>query len=159
MSSAKFMEKLLEGIEMEWKALGDIAEIYGGLTGKSKTDFENGNAKYVPYKNIFGNIEVNFNCLDSVKVADAENQNAQLVTHGVSEFRLFWINSATQKGITTDPNILYSRKWQCIALGKNAAAWLTNNGHYYTEFEHPQFHRRFKGRKDYPLIDFLKVIT
>ena len=76
MSSAKFMEKLLEGIEMEWKALGDIAEIYGGLTGKSKTDFENGNAKYVPYKNIFGNIEVNFNCLDSVKVADAENQNA-----------------------------------------------------------------------------------
>ena len=41
-----------------------------------KTDFENGNAKYVPYKNIFGNIEVNFNCLDSVKVADAENQNA-----------------------------------------------------------------------------------
>lgn len=85
--------------------------------------------------------------------------NAQLVTHGVSEFRLFWINSATQKGITTDPNILYSRKWQCIALGKNAAAWLTNNGHYYTEFEHPQFHRRFKGRKDYPLIDFLKVIT
>ena len=76
MSSVKFLEKLLDGVAVEWKALGDIAEIYGGLTGKSKTDFENGNAKYVPYKNIFGNIEVNFNCLDSVKVADAENQNA-----------------------------------------------------------------------------------
>ena len=46
---------------VEWKKLGEVAEIYGGLTGKSKTDFENGNTKYISYKNIFSNIEVDFN--------------------------------------------------------------------------------------------------
>lgn len=56
MSNMSFLEKLLDGAEVEWKTLGDIAEIYGGLTGKSKADFENGNAKFIPYKNIFDNI-------------------------------------------------------------------------------------------------------
>jgi len=46
-----FMEKLLDGVAVEWKALGEVAEIYGGLTGKSKSDFEGGNAKYITYKN------------------------------------------------------------------------------------------------------------
>ena len=30
MSHLRFMEKLLEGVEVEWKALGDHAEIYDG---------------------------------------------------------------------------------------------------------------------------------
>src|SRR5690554_2030591 len=71
-----YIEKLLEGVEVEWKTLGEVAEIYGGLTGKSKPDFENGNAKYIPYKNIFGNIEVNFNNLESVNISLGEKQNA-----------------------------------------------------------------------------------
>ena len=61
--------------QVEWKALGDISDIYGGLTGKSKADFENGNASYITYKNIFNNIEVNFEKLESVKVSDSENQH------------------------------------------------------------------------------------
>ncbi|HCG6498393.1 TPA: restriction endonuclease subunit S [Vibrio parahaemolyticus] len=69
------MEKLLDGIEVEWRVLGDIAEIYGGLTGKNKTDFENGNAIYIPYKNIFDNIDVNFDSVDTVKVSSSEKQN------------------------------------------------------------------------------------
>jgi type I restriction enzyme, S subunit len=52
------LQKLLEGAAVEWKPLGEVAEIYGGLTGKSKDDFENGNAKYISYKNIYGNIEL-----------------------------------------------------------------------------------------------------
>jgi len=68
------LSKLLEGVEVEWKALGEVAEIYGGLKGKSKNDFTDGNAKYVPYKNIFYNIEVDFDKLDAVKVASGENQ-------------------------------------------------------------------------------------
>lgn len=68
------LEKLLEGAEVKWKTLGEIGEIYGGLTGKSKTDFENGNANYVSYKNIFSNIEVDFEKLENVKVASNENQ-------------------------------------------------------------------------------------
>lgn len=75
MSHIDFMKKLLDGAKVEWKALGEVAEIYGGLTGKSKADFENGNAKYISYKNIFDNKEVNFDILASVKVTDSESQN------------------------------------------------------------------------------------
>lgn len=47
MSEMTFLEKLLDGAEVEWMPLGVISEIYGGLTGKSKADFEKGNAKYI----------------------------------------------------------------------------------------------------------------
>ena len=75
MSNINFMEKLLDGAGAEWKALGDIAEIYGGLTGKSKADFDNGNASYIPYKNIFDNINVNFEKLEYVDVSASEKQH------------------------------------------------------------------------------------
>ncbi|KTL59988.1 hypothetical protein AA106_14960 [Photorhabdus laumondii subsp. laumondii] len=75
MSNMSFMEKLLDGVEVEWRTLGEIAEIYGGLTGKSKNDFENGNAKYISFKNIFDNIDVNFDMLESVKISISENQH------------------------------------------------------------------------------------
>ena len=69
-----FLEKLLDGAEVEWKTLDEISSIYGGLTGKSKADFENGNALYVPYKNIFNNIEVDFSNLETVNMSDDEKQ-------------------------------------------------------------------------------------
>jgi len=75
MSKVSFIEKLLDGVEIAWKPLGEVAEIYGGLNGKSKSDFEDGNAKFVTYKNIFANIDVDFNSLESVKVSDTENQH------------------------------------------------------------------------------------
>ena len=71
-----FLDKLLDGAEVKWKTLDEISSIYGGLTGKGKADFENGNALYVPYKNIFNNIEVDFNNLDTVNVSDDEKQYA-----------------------------------------------------------------------------------
>ena len=69
-----YLKSLLEDAEVDWKILDDISEIYGGLKGKSKNDFTNGNAKYISYKNIFNNIEVNFGILESVKVGSNENQ-------------------------------------------------------------------------------------
>lgn len=75
MSNVSFMKKLLDGVEVEWKRLEDVAEIYGGLTGKSKADFESGNAKYISYKNIFNNIDVNPSQLELVKVSGNERQN------------------------------------------------------------------------------------
>jgi type I restriction enzyme S subunit len=69
------VDKLLQGKEVQWKTLGEVAEIYGGLTGKSKPDFEKGNAKYVTYKNIFGNIEVDFDKLENVTVSVNERQH------------------------------------------------------------------------------------
>jgi type I restriction enzyme S subunit len=76
MSELAFIEKLLDGVEVEWKTLGDIAEIYGGLTGKSKADFDAGNAKFITYKNIFSNSAIDANQLASVRVDAGERQNA-----------------------------------------------------------------------------------
>mgnify|MGYP000505823331 FL=1 len=75
MSGVSYMDKLLNDVAVEWKPLGTLAEIYGGLTGKSKSDFDGGNAKYVSYKNIFANINVDFSSLESVKVSDSETQH------------------------------------------------------------------------------------
>ena len=74
-SNNDILDILLNNIEIEWKPLGEIAEIYSGLSGKSKSDFEDGNALFIPYKNIFENIEVNFNALLPVRISADENQN------------------------------------------------------------------------------------
>ena len=42
-----------EGVE--YKALGELGEFYSGLNGKSKDDFNNGNAKFITYMNVFSN--------------------------------------------------------------------------------------------------------
>ena len=69
-----YMDNLSKSAEAEWRALGDISIIYGGLTGKSKGDFDDGNTSYVPYKNIFYNTAVDFDNLELVKVSNTENQ-------------------------------------------------------------------------------------
>ena len=70
-----YIAHLLNGAEVEWKPLGEIASMYGGLTGKNKTDFEEGNASYITYKNIFDNIEIDFSKLEKVKISSSEKQN------------------------------------------------------------------------------------
>ena len=71
----KYIEELLNGAEVKWMPLGEVAEIYGGLTGKSKADFEDGNALFVSYKNIYDNYEIDVHHLDRVRVSDDERQN------------------------------------------------------------------------------------
>lgn len=71
----EFLEKLLDGVEVEWRELGEIADIYGGLTGKNKSDFTDGNASFITYKNIFDNLSVNPELLEGVKVVESERQN------------------------------------------------------------------------------------
>ncbi|MEL5393765.1 restriction endonuclease subunit S [Serratia nevei] len=75
MSELNFLGKLLDGIEIKWLPIGDIAEIYGGLTGKTKADFERGNAKYISYKTIFGSLNINNIPTDYVDVREGERQN------------------------------------------------------------------------------------
>ena len=75
MSNLNFLEKLLDEVEVEWIPLGNLAEIYGGLIGKSKLDFEQGNANYITYKNIFSNIEINSDIFEKVKISPLEKQN------------------------------------------------------------------------------------
>ena len=61
--------------DLQWKTLGDLGVFYGGLTGKSKNDFSNGNAKFISYMNVFSNIATNFKVNDFVKIGESENQN------------------------------------------------------------------------------------
>ena len=70
-----YIAKLLNGEKVQWKPLGEISSMYGGLTGKNKTDFEEGNASYITYKNIFDNIEIDFSKLEKVKISSSEKQN------------------------------------------------------------------------------------
>lgn len=75
MSSVNYLEKLLDGVDVKWKPLGELADIYGGLTGKTKADFDQGTAKYITYKNIFSNIEVNVDIFEKVQVSPSEKQH------------------------------------------------------------------------------------
>lgn len=55
-------------------ALGDLGVIFGGLTGKSKSDFTGGNARFVSYVNVFNNTAVNTGADDFVRIEPAEKQ-------------------------------------------------------------------------------------
>lgn len=76
MSATDFLAKLMGGAEVAWKPLGEVGSLYGGLTGKSKSDFQDGNAKFVSYKNIFGNPHIDTAAFETVKVSAGERQNA-----------------------------------------------------------------------------------
>ena len=72
------IEKLIAGLcpnGVKFKELGELGMFYGGLSGKDKDDFGDGNAKFVTYMNIFSNIEVNTDINTFVKVIKDENQN------------------------------------------------------------------------------------
>ena len=57
---------------------------YGGLSGKSKSDFTDGNAKFVTYMNVYSNIAIDTNINDMVKIAEGEKQNK--IEYGDVEF-------------------------------------------------------------------------
>ena len=59
---------------VEYKRLGEIGKFYGGITGKSKEDFVDGNAKFITYKNIYDNLSLNLDVDDKVKINENENQ-------------------------------------------------------------------------------------
>ena len=56
--------------------LGDVGKFYGGLTGKSKSDFQAGNASYLPYMNVYLNQAVDPDALETVHVDSGERQNS-----------------------------------------------------------------------------------
>ncbi|HCQ5598564.1 restriction endonuclease subunit S [Clostridioides difficile] len=62
-----------EGVE--YKALGELGDFYSGLSGKSKNDFSNGNAKFITYMNVFSNLSLKIDVDDKVKIGEKENQN------------------------------------------------------------------------------------
>lgn len=60
----------------EVKKLGEIGKPYGGLSGKSKADFENGAYPYIPFMNIMSNPVIDTNYFDFVNINVGESQNS-----------------------------------------------------------------------------------
>ena len=68
----------------EWKTLGEIGTFYGGLSGKSKDDFKDGNAKFITYLNIGCNPALRLDISETVKIGPNERQN--IVQYGDALF-------------------------------------------------------------------------
>ena len=60
---------------VEYKKLEDIGDFFGGLTGKSKEDFKDGNSKFITYRNVYANPSLNIDFEDKVKISDNEKQH------------------------------------------------------------------------------------
>ena len=58
------------------KTLGELGYFYGGLHGKNRYDFENGNADFITYMNVYSNIEIKPDMIQHVKISEGEKQNA-----------------------------------------------------------------------------------
>ena len=61
--------------EVRWMKMSDIGAFYSGLSGKTKEDFQNGNAKFISYVNIFNNPSLITDVDDRVKILEGEKQN------------------------------------------------------------------------------------
>ena len=71
------LEQLIEELcpnGVEYKTLGELGKFYGGLTGKSKDDFTDGNAKFITYKNVYSNPALQIDVADRVKIVNGEKQ-------------------------------------------------------------------------------------
>lgn len=58
-----------------FKKLGEAGSFFGGLSGKTKTDFQNGNCKFITYMNVYKNPAVDTDINDYVKINPDERQN------------------------------------------------------------------------------------
>ena len=62
--------------KVEWKKIEELGPYFGGLTGKTKEDFVDGNAKFITYMNVFANASLDITSTGVVRISDGEKQNA-----------------------------------------------------------------------------------
>ncbi len=60
----------------EQRKLGNCGTTYGGLGGKTKEDFGHGNARFVPYTNVFDNPLTDTKRLETVEIDSSQNKVA-----------------------------------------------------------------------------------
>lgn len=81
----------LPGFYGEWqeKTLGELGATYGGLTGKTKSDFGVGAGKYITFMNVMTNAVIDCAAFEQVTVSASETQNrvlrGDLLFNGSSE--------------------------------------------------------------------------
>ena len=63
-------------LSWEQRKLGNCGATYGGLTGKTKEDFGHGNARFIPYTNVFDNPLTDTKRLEAVEIDSSQNQVA-----------------------------------------------------------------------------------
>ena len=74
------MNKIEELIEkycpdgVEYKEMGELGKFYGGLTGKKKEDFIDGNANFITYVNVYKNLALDLHDTAKVQVNPNEKQ-------------------------------------------------------------------------------------
>ena len=68
----------LPGFSGAWETvkMGQIGSLYGGLSGKSKSDFEGGNARYVTFLGVLENVILDIRHTERVHVGHSESQNS-----------------------------------------------------------------------------------
>ena len=72
----RFPEIRFAGFTDPWeqRKLGNCGTTYGGLTGKTKEDFGHGNARFIPYTNVFDNPLTDTKRLEAVEIDSSQNQ-------------------------------------------------------------------------------------
>lgn len=84
-------KRRLPGFRGEWskKLMHEIGKTYGGLSGKVKADFGNGNSRYIPFMNIMSNPIIDITYFDKVNIkaneTQAKAQKNDLFFNGSSE--------------------------------------------------------------------------
>jgi len=70
-------KRRLPGFGGEWesKRLGDLGSTYGGLTGKTKSDFGEGSSRYITFMNVMANVVIDCDIFEPVNVSSTESQN------------------------------------------------------------------------------------
>ncbi|MBQ0090634.1 MAG: restriction endonuclease subunit S [Prevotellaceae bacterium] len=65
-------------IPEDWvcKQIGTIGYTYNGITGKTKSDFGVGNARYITFLNILNNPQIDTKIFERVNITDKDGQNA-----------------------------------------------------------------------------------
>jgi len=72
------IEKLIEDFcpnGVAFKELDELGSLYGGMSGKAKGDFKDGNARYITYMNVYSNIAIDTSRDDFVKIGPQEKQH------------------------------------------------------------------------------------
>lgn len=105
---------------VRFQSLGDLGEFFGGLSGKTKADFTDGNARYISYVNVFRNPAVDLNAADRVRVAPSERQRqlrtGDVIFTGSSESAAEVAMSSVVTDAVTEPLFLNSF---CIGFRPN----------------------------------------
>ena len=84
-------ETRLPGFSGNWelKRLGELGATFGGLVGKTKSDFGHGAAQYIPFMNVMENVVIDTNFLERVDIVPGESQyrvqSGDLFFNGSSE--------------------------------------------------------------------------